>query len=405
MGKALRRTALILLLAAIVGALGYALWPKPVPVETAIVRRGPMRVTVDEDGRTRIKEKFVVSAPLAGRVARITLKEGDPVRADSTLVAAIDPSDPSLLDPRARAEAEARVQSAASAVERAGAETVRANSALELAQTEVKRLEDAATKGAGSPIELERARSTVAVRFEEARAAGFARDVASFDLQLAKSALVRADPKQDAPDGPGDPWRFEIRAPVDGRVLRVLQESAAVVAAGAPLIEIGNPADLELVVDVLSSDAVPIRPGAAATLEEWGGDAPLNGRVRLVEPAAFTKISALGVEEQRVNVIIDFIDPPEARAGLGDGYRVEARITVWDQPDVLKAPTGALFRAADSWAAFVISDGRVRQTPIQIGRRNGEEVEVLGGLEEGETLVVYPSDSVHDGVRAAPRKP
>lgn len=400
MGRIIRRTALFLLLAAIVAAIGYALWPKPVRVQAATIGRGPMRVTVDEDGRTRIKERFVVSAPLAGRLARITLKEGDAVKADTTVVAAIDPTDPSLLDPRARAEAEARVKSAESALERAGAETVRANAALELAQTEVDRLREALAKGAATPIEFERVQSTAAIRMEEARAAGFARDVTSFDLELAKAALVRADPQGD---GESAQWRFEIRAPVDGRVLRVMQESAAVVAAGAPLIEIGNPSDIELVVDVLSSDAVAIRPGAPASLEQWGGDAPLTGRVRLVEPAAFTKISALGVEEQRVNVIIDFVDPPAARAGLGDGYRVEARITVWDEPDVLKAPTGALFRVADSWAVFVAREGgRVERHSIRIGRRNGEEAQILEGLAEGDTVIVYPSDRVHDGVRIIP---
>lgn len=397
MAKTIRRLILVVLVLAAAGAIVYLLWPGPVEAQTEIVSMGPMRVTVDEDGRTRIKERFVVSAPLAGRLARITLKEGDAVHADATIVAAINPSDPTLLDPRARAEAEARVRAAESALERASAQAASVRASLELAQSELQRLQQAGASGASSPIELERAQSTSLVRTQEARAAKFAEDIACFDLDLAKAALVRGE-------GDGDPqWRFEIAAPVDGRVLRVFQESAAVVSAGTPLIEIGDPADLELVVDVLSSDAVPIRPGAEASLEQWGGDEPLHGRVRLVEPAAFTKISALGVEEQRVSVIIDLTDPAEARQGLGDAFRIEARITVWDEPSVLRVPTGALFRDAESWAVFAVREGRAHLQRVQIGQRNGEQAQVLDGLGEGDEVVVYPSDRVQEGVKIEPR--
>lgn len=401
MGKLIRRLILTVLALCGAAAVAYLLWPSPVEVQTQAASVGPMRVTVDEDGRTRIKERFVVSAPLAGRLARITLKEGDAVRADTTIVAAINPTDPTLLDPRARAEAEARVRAAESGVEQASAMAASANAALELAQSERTRLEEAYASGAASPIELERVRSTTLVRLQEARAAQFAGDVAAFDLELAKAALVRG---QDGDSG-DLAWRFEIRAPVDGRVLRVVQESAAVVSAGAPLIEIGDPTDLELVVDVLSRDAVGVRPGAAASLEQWGGESPLRGRVRLVEPSAFTKISALGVEEQRVNVIIDFADPPEARPGLGDAFRIEARITVWDEPSVLRVPTGALFRDAESWAVFRVEEGRAAMRRVTIGRRNGETAQVLDGLGEGDEVIVYPSDRVRAGVRVGVREP
>lgn len=399
MAKTIRRLVLLLLALGAAGVIVYLLWPSPVESETATVTTGPMRVTVDEDGKTRIKERFVISAPLAGRLARITLKEGDPVKADSTIVAAIDPTDPTLLDPRARAEAEARVKAAESALERASAQATSAGAALELAQSELSRLQEARSSGATSPIELERAQSTALVREQEAKAARFSEDVARFDLQLAKAALVRGEGDNDDPS-----WRFEIKAPVDGRVLRVMQESSAVVAAGTPLIEIGDPTDIELVVDVLSKDGVEIRPGAEASLEEWGGDEPLHGRVRLVEPAAFTKISALGVEEQRVNVIIDFLDPPESREGLGDAFRVEARITVWERPSVLRVPTGALFRDAESWAVYAVRDGRAHVQRVEIGRRNGEQAQVLDGLAEGDEVVVYPSDKVHERVRIRPRR-
>lgn len=397
--RTVRRFLLLFFVLGAIAGIAYALWPAPVRVEAARVARGPMRVTVDEDGQTRIKERYIVSAPLAGRLARIDLREGDPVAAEKTVLALIEPVDPTLLDPRARAEAEARVRAAEAAVEHSGAALQSAAAALELAQSELANLRDARSKGAAGVLELERAEAVARIREEEARAAGFARDIARFELDLAKAAFLRTDPQ-----GVNADWRFPITSPITGHVLRVLQESAGVVQAGTPLLELGDPQDLELVVDILSSDAVAVRPGAQAVLERWGGEAPLQGRVRLVEPAAFTKISALGVEEQRVNVIIDFADPPEVRVGLGDAYRVEARIVVWESADVLKVPTGALFRHADSWAVFVIADGRAAARDVTIGKRNAQEAQVLSGLAEGETIVVYPSDKVRAGVRVEPRK-
>lgn len=392
--RTIRRVLLIVLVLAGLGAIVYALLPRPVRAETTAVVRGPLRVSVDEDGQTRIKERYVVSAPLAGRLARISLREGDPVTAEQTSLAQIDPVDPSLLDPRARAEAEARVKAAEASVEHSGAAFQSAQAALELAQSELERLREARAKSAAGVLELERAEATARIREEEMRAAGFARDIARFELDVAKAALVRTSPGTEEAS-----WRFSITSPVSGRVLRVMQESAGVVQAGTPLLEVGDPSDLELVVDLLSSDAVAVRPGARAVLERWGGDAPLHGRVRLVEPAAFTKISALGVEEQRVNVIIDFEDPPEARAGLGDAFRVEARIAVWEQPDVLQVPTSALFRRADRWAVFVLENGRAATRDIEIGRRNAERAQVLSGLHEGDIVIIYPSDQVRDSVR------
>jgi HlyD family secretion protein len=400
--RTLRRIAGTLLVLVLVGALLYAFLPRPVAVEAAAVARGPMQVTVDEDGRTRIKEEFTISAPLAGRLARITLDEGDSVEAGKTLLASIDPMDPSLLDPRALAEAEARASAAQAALDRAGAAVASAGAALELAQTELARLREAGRGSAASPKELDEAVLVESLRSEELRAAEFARDVARFELEQARAALLYANPSiQESGVGGGAVRRFEILAPVSGRVLRVLQKSAGVVTPGQALIQIGDPADLEVEVDVLSTDAVPIRPGAPVTLERWGGDHPLRAVVRLVEPAAFLKISALGVEEQRVNVIIDFVDPPEARAGLGDAFRVEARIVVWQADDVLQVPTGALFRDADSWAVFAIKDGRARTRRVTLGRRNSEHAQVLEGLAPGEEVILYPGDTVREGVRVS----
>ncbi|MCA9289591.1 MAG: HlyD family efflux transporter periplasmic adaptor subunit [Phycisphaerales bacterium] len=401
MSRIIRRIITIVLVLAALGLAAYALRPKPVAVDVATVTTATMQVTVDEDARTRIKERYIVSAPLAGRLARITLKEGDPVVASDTLIASIDPPDPSLLDPRARAEAEARVNAAIAVHERTATDVSRAAAGLELAQTELQRVQDASAGGGTSALEVDRAQAAAMIAIADARAADVARDIARYELDLARAALLRTTGAST-----GDVvWRFPIDAPVSGRVLRVFQESAGVVAAGAPLVEIGDPTDLELVADVLSTDAVGIRPGAPVRLEHWGGEATLHGRVRLVEPAAFTKVSALGVEEQRVNVVIDFVDPPAARAGLGDAYRVEVRIVVWEADDVLTVPTAALFRHADSWAVYGIRDGRVVQRDVTIGRRNALQAQVLGGLAAGETVIVFPGDAVRPGVRVQPRTP
>ncbi len=402
MKKAVRRIVMIVLALLGAGALIYALLPRPVPVEVARVTRGPMRVTVDEDGRTRIRERYLIAAPLAGRVSRIVLKPGDAVEAGKTVIAGIDPSDPSLLDPRSRAEAEAKVKAAESAQEQADASVQRANAALELAQTEASRLRQIQVKTTGNDRELEIAIAMESIRSAELKSAQFAREIARFELEQARAALLRTRP---AAEGHADEWRFDVTSPITGRILRVLHESAGVVAPGAPLVEVGDPSDLELEIDVLSSDGVAIRPGAPVSIEHWGGDKPLRGIVRLVEPAAFLKISALGVEEQRVNVIVDLVSPPQERAGLGDAFRIEARIVVGEEPAVLKAPASALFRRADSWAVFVVESGRARERTISVGRRNAEEVQILSGLAEADSVVIYPGDRVRENVRITVRSP
>ncbi len=389
-----RRLILILLVVAGVAALVYAFVPAPVRVELVAVERARMRVTVDEDGHTRIRERYVVSAPLAGRLARITLDPGSPVEAGGTVVASIEPSNPALLDPRTQAQAQARVSAARAALSQAEATLARTGAAHELALSNLGRQQDAFRNNALAASVLDEAVATAAIRSAEHRAAGFARDIARFEVEQAEAALLRA-----SPDHPAGDWRFNIAAPVSGVVLRRFQESAAVVAPGTPLLEVGDPTDLEAVIDVLSTQAVAVRPGAPVIFERWGGERDLVGVVRLVEPSAFTKISALGVEEQRVFVIVDFTSPPEELAPLGDGFRVEARIVVWEEDNVLTVPTSALFRAADDWCVYVVEGGRAARRKVSIGRRNALQAQVLEGLREGERAVAYPSDKVREGSR------
>lgn len=384
----------------IISALIWAFRPNPVAVEIASITRGPLQVTVNEDGRTRIKERYIVSTPLGGRLHRVELHPGDTVEASKTLITAIDPTDPELLDPRTRAQAEARVKTANATLMQAGPLLQRALAAHEFAQNELKRARTLETDGTISIQQLDAAEQKERITREELKAAEFSLQIAKYELELTKAALMHtsADANSDSTS-----WHFSIRSPINGRVLRVFQESAAVVPAGARLLELGDPADLEVEIDVLSADAVKIRPGAKVYLEHWGGDAPLLGRVRLVEPAGFLKTSALGVEEQRVNVIVDFTDPFEKRATLGDAFRVEARIVIWDQSDIVKVPAGALFRFDEDWAVFTVVNGKAKLQPVAIGQRNDLEAEIREGLAEGARVIVHPSDKVSEGTRVRPR--
>lgn len=399
--RPVRKLVLVALAAAAGLGLVYAFLPGRVEVETQQVVRGLMRVTVDEDGKTRIKERYIVSAPLAGRLLRIVLDPGDPVVAGNTLVASIEPADPSLLDVRARAEAEARVKAAEAARLRALASLEKARQAHGLSEHDYARARRLLATGGVSREEYDRTEHQERMAAEELRAAQFAVQVAEFEREQARAALLRTQPS--AP-GASDPGRFDIPSPIDGRVLQVFQESATVVTPGLRLLEVGDPADLEAVIDVLSDAAVKVRPGARVLLEHWGGARPLHGRVRLVEPAGFTKVSALGVEEQRVNVIVDFEDRPEERPTLGDAYRVVARIVVWEGADVLKVAEGALFRHAGGWAVYVLESGRARLRVVRTGQGNGLEAEVLEGLAAGDTVLVYPSDRVRDGTAVVSRR-
>ncbi len=439
------------LLAGIVAAVGYGFLPKPVPVDTARVTRGSLAVTVSEDGKTRVRDRYLISSPLAGRLHRIKLRAGDPVTAPPahespnndvaateledplanghgqqpvtptlspgatpvTEVAIIDPIDPGLLDSRQLAQAELRVKAMETAIQSSNASRKKADVALEWAKTDLERRKELVGKGANSKQELEDAAMLVRSRTEELNVAQFAEVTANYERDLARAALLRSKPHK--PDQI-ETWQLRLQSPISGVVMKVLQESEMIVQQGTPLLEVGDPRDLEVDIEVLSADAVRVRPGQTVRLKHWGGERPLTARVRLVEPSGFLKLSALGVEEQRVHVIANFEDPYAERPTLGNGYRVEAEIVIWEKDDVVKVPTGALFRengstssasptepARDLWAVFVVEGDIAQKRQVEIGRRNGLEAEVLNGLSESDQVIVHPSDRIRDQVQVQPR--
>ncbi|MDC0934707.1 HlyD family efflux transporter periplasmic adaptor subunit [Pirellulales bacterium] len=391
---------------AVVVAVGYGLVPEPVQVDLARVTKGDIRVTVDEDGKSRIRERYVVSTPLAGRLLRIDLEPGDEVASGETLLATIEPRNPELLDARTIAQAEARVSAAEASLQKMGPLLEEAQATQEFTEAELRRMRDARVKNLSAVSESEIQSKLLAYRTASAmlRIAKHNEEIARFELQQARAALIHSRPAVGEAPSPDNGWNFMILAPISGRVLRVFQESSAVVGSGTALLELGDRRDLEVEVDVLSRDAVRIEPGDKVWLEHWGGAKPLQGVVRLVEPSAFTKISTLGVEEQRVNVIVDLLDPPANRAALGDGFRVEARIVVDEAADVLTAPTSALFRSGEGWAAFLARDGVAHLQPVELGLRSGLAAEVLGGLSDGDAVVVHPGDNIFDGASIRQRE-
>jgi len=383
--------------ALLLGLLLSGYLPKPLPVEVARVTRGPLQLEVEEDGKVRVRDRYTVSAPVAGTVARCELHPGDPVQQGAVL-ARLLPLGSQLLDPRARSAAQARLDAAGDSRRQAVAAEERAKEALSLARSEEVRTAQLARSGATTDQQLEQAGSAVRQRESELASARFAARVAVHAVEEARAALGTL-----GPPGPGSGEQLSISAPVDGRVLRVVQESEAAVAAGAPLLELGDPRSLEVVVDLLTVDAVRVQPGMRASLLQWGGDHPLQARVRRVEPSAVTKVSALGVEEQRVNVLLDLLGPPEGFAALGDGYSVEARIVVWEQEGVLQAPASALFRQGQGWAAYVLAGGKARLRSVQLGQRVPLQVQVLSGLAEGEQVILHPGDRVREGASVSAR--
>jgi HlyD family secretion protein len=380
--------------------LVIAFRPRPLAVDLVAVERGSLMVTVEDDGLTRVHDVYVISAPVAGRMRRVTLRAGDQVAARKTVVAEIEPTASTFLDARSEAQARADVQAAQSAEQLARAEVQMAQAEFEFARRDYERARELIAKGTISQRDLDDAERTWRTRQGSLLTSQAALDRSAYQLQRARAELV--SPAQSRASG-GSCACLALRSPVDGEVLRVLQQSEAVVAASTPLVEVGDPRDLEIAADLLSADAVKVRAGQRVVIEGWGGEGPLAGRVRLVEPFGFTKVSALGIEEQRVNVIIDLASPRAEWARLAHGYQVEVHIVLSELDDIVHVPLTALFRDGQQWAVFVESGGRARLRRVQLGQRNGTVAQILEGLDAGERIVLHPSDRVGDGVRVAAR--
>jgi HlyD family secretion protein len=397
----LRRGVLLLIVALIVAGIVYALLPKPVAVDLGTVDRGAIEVTVDEEGVARIRDVYKVSSPVAGHLDRFPLEVGDPVKAHQTVVAEIRPTVPSFIDARSRQELEAAVGAASASVHLAEAEVKRAEAEQKLAESDLARAERLSRSGTISTAALDTARSKAEMMQAQHDQAGATLTLRINELASAQARLIQPSTDESASTAG---CCIKVLAPVDGVVLKVHAESAQVVAAGALIAEIGNPDDMEVVVDLLSADAVKVQPGAVTRIEDWGGNEILTAKVRRIDPSAFTKVSALGIEEQRVNVVLDLTDPRTAWERLGHEFRVFAKIRVWQGEDVLRVPLSALFRRGEQWSVFKVVDGTAKLTPVTIDHRNDTYAEVTEGLAEGDAVVLHPSDQVADGKTVEPRK-
>ncbi|NMG38206.1 HlyD family efflux transporter periplasmic adaptor subunit [Chelativorans sp. ZYF759] len=384
------------------GALTWAFWPEPVPVDLATVERGPMEVTVSANGVTRIRDTYLVTAPIAGTTTRSPVEVGDDVVANETVVATIQPAAPALLDARARAQAEAAVEEAVAALRHAQTNVERAEADLDHAQNQYERTRRLAEQGT-IPLRM---RDDAALQL---RTVESALEAARTDVVRQEATLRRTRAQLLGPEGEGGPREpgeccVRIHAPASGSVLSIENVSARLVQAGEPLLTIGRPDELEIEVELLSADAVRISEGAAAHIGRWGGPGELAARVRRIEPSAYTRVSALGIEEQRVRVRLDLLTPSDERAGLGDNFRVFVRVVEWAGEDVLRVPVGALFRAGENWAVYrMAEDDRARMVLVEIGRRTALEAEVLSGLETGDRVVLYPADRIDEGTSVVDR--
>ena len=385
--------AVVIAIALVIGFLPKARW-----VDVATVSTGPLQVTVEEEGKTRVIDRYVISAPVAGYARRIEPKVGDTIRQGQVLLD-LDPLRPHVLDARSRAEAKAREAAARAALQVAKQNARAARADAELAQIDYLRIKDLRKSFQVSEEQEDQAAAKARASKASQRSAEFGVEVARHELEAARTALSYSAAKQ----GEKPAEHVDITAPINGSVLKVYRDSEGVVAAGQPLIEVGNPKALEVEVDVLSADAIKVKPGMRVVVERWGGEQTLEGRVRLIEPVGFTKVSALGVEEQRVLVITDITSDPKQWQRLGDGYRVEAKFILWEADNVLRIPVSALFHYQDGWAVFVLDNGRAQRRVIQVGQRNGLTAQVFDGLAEDETVIIYPDDSIDDGRRVKRR--
>jgi HlyD family secretion protein len=405
----IKRTVWALVAVIVLAGAGWFARPQPVLVDLAGATRGPMDVTVDDDGKTEVRHVYTVSAPIAGKVLRISHPPGDEgvsrhvgdqVIANNTVVAVMQPVTPGFLDIRTREEAAAAVAAADAAVKYAESEVHRLEAAVTFYRAELARTQELARTRTASVQAFDKAKFDAATN--EASLTSAKAQVEVWQKVRASLAARLIDPSSPlAPINPAS--GVQIRAPVTGRVLKVMQESEAVVQTGTPLIEIGDPRDLDVIADLLSTDAVQIKAGASVRIDGWGGPV-LRGRVTRVDPAGFLKVSALGIEEQRVRVTIDFVDPPEAWSQLGHDYRVTVHVTVWEGEKALRVPVGALFRKGDAWAVFALRDGRAHTVAVEVGHRNSRMAEVISGLSDGEKVVLHPSDRIAEGTRVAERE-
>jgi HlyD family secretion protein len=386
-----RRQLFWLLLAVVVGIAAWGFWPRALEVETARIARGPLTVSFNEEARTRLHDRWLVSAPLPGVVERIVLRPGDAVAAGQT-VAVLVPARASLFDPIRRAEAQARASSAMQAEASAAAAIVAAEAERTRSRAELRRATALAADRLIARADLDAVRAGAASAEAVLRSARAQREAARIERDAARAVLALQGT-------PGGDARVALPAPVAGRVVRRLVESATTVQAGQPLLEVGDPQAIEVIAEVLTTDAVRLSPGTPVQLTRWGGDASLRGRVQTVEPGGFTKVSALGVEEQRVLVVMTLQDPASARIRLGDGFRLEAEFIVWQSPDALSVPTAALFRDGTRWAVYAIEKGRARLRHVTIGRMGDDAAELKAGLDEGDQVILYPGDTVSEGRR------
>ena len=382
----------------VIGGVVMAMRPKPVIVESGAVTKGPLVVSVIEEGKTRIRHRHIISPPITGFLRRIELRAGAPIEKGKTLLAVIEASTSNFLDPRTKAEAEARIKTAEAVRETRQADLERAKASLDLAEKQVERQRKLRDSGATAQQDYDIAESQAQVRQRERNAAEFALNAAASDVNVARAALLQAQAPSADQAKP-----IQIFAPVDGFILNVYEESARPVTPGMAIMEVGDPHDLEAEIELLSSDAVGVAKGAEVSIEQWGGENPLRGKVSVVEPGGFTKISSLGVEEQRVKVRVDFIDPIPPGHTFGDRYRVEARIVTWKGDDVLQVPTGGLFRRGNQWMAYLNENGVAKEAKVTIGKNNGVSAQVLEGLQEGQRVILHPPDTVKDGVQVADR--
>lgn len=390
--------AMIFIAVLIIGLLVWGFWPQPVLVEAIATKRAPLTINIEEEGRTRVIDRYVISAPVDGVACRLQLNVGDSVEKGQVLLG-ITPLESQVLDPRSRAQAVAQVAAAQSALLAAKEQALAATAAAQLASKELKRLQPLVDKGVISREAFDKVETEAKTSTAAKRSANFNVEVAGYDLEAARTVL-----QYSAATASGTATeRVPVRSPITGKILKVARECEGPVRTGEALLEVGDPSALEVEVDVLSADAVKIKPGLMVFFDRWGGEHPLEGTVRIIEPVGFTKTSALGVEEQRVLIISDFTSPAGLWQRLGDGYRVEAQFILWHENDVLQVPTSSLFRYNNGWAVFVVRDGRAKRREINVGQRNGLIAQILEGVKEGEIVINHPSNEVEDGIRVTQR--